>query len=74
MTAPDPHYDDPNSTAAAVELLRRHDAQEPEANITSAVRDFLTATGLTKPEEIVEENPPSDSSRQAVDLPPWTPS
>ena len=42
--------------------------QEPEANITSAVRDFLTSTGLTKPEEIVEENPPSNSSRQAVDL------
>ena len=62
------HYDDPGSTAAAVELLRRHDAQEPEANITSAVRDFLTATGLAKPEEIDEENPPSDSSRQAVDL------
>ena len=62
------HYDDPGSTAAAVELLRWHDGQEPEANITSAVRDFLTATGLTKPEEIVEENPPSDSSRQVVDL------
>ena len=68
MTAPEPHYDDPGSTAAAAELLRRHDAQEPEANITSAVRDFLTATGLTRHEEIVEENPPSDSSRQAVDL------
>ena len=68
MTGSELHYDDPNSTAAAVELLRRHDAQEPEANITSAVRDFLTATGLTKPEEIVEENPPTDSSRQAVDL------
>ena len=68
MTGPELRYDDPGSTAAAVELLRRHDGQEPEANITSAVRDFLTATGLTKPEEIVEENPPSDSSRQVVDL------
>ena len=68
MTGSELRYDDPGSTAAAVELLRRHDAQEPEANITSAVRDFLTSTGLTKPEEIVEENPPSNSSRQAVDL------
>ena len=68
MTGSELRYDDLGSTAAAVELLRRHDAQEPEANITSAVRDFLTSTGLTKPEEIVEENPPSDSSRQAVDL------
>ena len=68
MTGSELRYDDPGSTTAAVELLRRHDAQEPEANITSAVRDFLTSTGLTKPEDIVEENPPSDSSRQAVDL------
>ena len=68
MTESELRYDDPGGTAAAVELLRRHDAQEPEANITSAVRDFLTSTGLTKPEEIVEENPPSNSSRQAVDL------
>ena len=68
MNASEPPYDDPGSTAAAVELLRRHDAQEPEANITSAIRDFLTATGLTRANEIVEENPPSDSSRQAVDL------
>ena len=68
MSASELRYDDPGSTAAAIELMRRHEAQEPEANITSAVRDFLTATGLTKPEEIVEENPPSDSSRQAVDL------
>ena len=68
MTGSELRYDDPGGTAAAVELLRRHDAQEPEANITSAVRDFLTSTGLTKPEEIVEENPPSNSSRQAVDL------
>ena len=68
MTESELRYDDPGGTAAAVELLRRHDAQEPEANITSAVRDFLTSTGLTKPEEIVEENPPSNSSQQAVDL------
>ena len=54
---------------AAGELLRRHNAGEPEANITSAVRDFLIATGLVRSEEIIEENPPSaDGSRLAVDL------
>ena len=31
-------------------------------------RDFLIATELAKSDEIVEENPPSDSSRRAVDL------
>ena len=68
MTGSELRYDDPGSTAAAVELLRRHDAQEPEANITTAIRDFLIATGLARADEIAEENPPSDSSRQAVDL------
>ena len=62
---------DPNDsrcTDAAVEILRRHDNDEPEANITSAVRDFLIATRLAKSTEIVEENPPSQQSRRAVDL------
>ena len=54
---------------AAAEILRRHDSNEPEANITSAVRDFLILTGLARSEEITEENPPSpDGSRRAVDL------
>ena len=59
---------DPNSKNAAAEILRRHDKGEPEANITSAVRNFLTVTGLVKDEEIVEENPPAEGSRRAVDL------
>ena len=60
---------DPRYTDAAAEILRRHDSNEPEANITSAVRDFLILTGLAKSEEITEENPPSpDGSRRAVDL------
>ena len=42
---------------AAAEILRRHDKGEPEANITTAVRDFLTVTGLVKAEQIFEENP-----------------
>ena len=59
---------DPNCKNAAAEILRRHDIGAPEANITTAVRDFLTATGLVKDEEMDEENPPAEGSRQAVDL------
>ena len=59
---------DPRYLHAADEILRRHDSFQPEANITSAVRDFLILTGLARSEEMVEENPPSDGSRRAVDL------
>ena len=59
---------DPRYANAAAEILRRHDRGEPEANITSAVRDFLILTGLARSEEIIEENPPSEGSRRAVDL------
>ena len=61
-------YNAPRYAQAAAEILRRHDAGEPEANITSAVRDFLIATGLVRADEIVEENPPAQGSRRAVDL------
>ena len=61
-------YDDPKYAAGAAEILRRHDNGEPEANITSAVRDFLIPTGLARNDEINEENPPADTSRRAVDL------
>ena len=60
--------DDPKYRNAVAEILRRHDRGEPEANITSAVRDFLILTGLARSEEMLEENPPSDASRRAVDL------
>ena len=65
-----PHLDDhdPKYAASAAEILRRHDNGEPEANITSAVRDFLILTGLARSDEINEENPPADTSRRAVDL------
>ena len=67
-----PVHIDPNDSRyadAAAEILRRHDSNEPEANITSAVRDFLILTRLARSEEITEENPPSpDGSRRAVDL------
>ena len=60
--------DDPKYRDAAPQILLRHDNFQPEANITSAARDFLILTGLARSEEIVEENPPSDASRRAVDL------
>ena len=61
-------YRDPRYADAAAEILRRHDDFQAEANITSAVRDFLILTGLARSDEIVEENPPSGASRRAVDL------
>ena len=61
-------YKDPRYAQSAGEILRRHAAFESEANITSAVRDFLILTGLAQGHEIIEENPPSESSRRAVDL------
>ena len=61
-------YDNAECELAAGEILRRHEGGEVEANITSAVRDFLVATGLAKVDEMVEENPPSEDSRRAVDL------
>ena len=59
---------DPKYPSLAAVILERHQNNAAEANITSAVRDFLIQTGLAKSDEIVEENPPSDRSRQAVDL------
>ena len=60
--------DDAKYKQAVAEILRRHDEGQPEANITSAVRNFLVLTELVPSDEIVEENPPSDGSRRAVDL------
>ncbi len=67
MTA---HLDvnEPQYARAAAAILERHERNEPEANITSAVRDFLILTRLANAEQMVEENPPSDGSRRAVDL------
>ena len=61
-------YADARCARAAAEILRRHANAEPEANITSAVRDFLVTTGLVTPSEIVEEASPALDSRRAVDL------
>ena len=59
---------DPGYARAAERILRLHDNFEAEANVTSAIRDFLILTGLARADEMVEENPPSDGSRRAVDL------
>ena len=64
------HIDDndPKFRDAAAEILRRHEKYDAEANITTAVRDFLVLTGLATGDGIVEENPPAEHSRRAVDL------
>ena len=62
------NVNDPRYLDAAAAILRRHDNFEAEANITTAVRDFLIITGLVNADEIIEENPPSVESRCAVDL------
>ena len=60
----------PGTKQAAAEILRRHDKGEPEANITSAVRNFLTVPPASSRTRTIveEENPPAEGSRRAVDL------
>ena len=62
------NIDDPRYAASAAEILRRHNEGAAEANITSAVRDFLILTGLVESHEVVEEAPPAEGSGSAVDL------
>ncbi len=61
-------YTDPTYREAAADILHRHDNLQAEANITSAIRAFLTLTGLAEDREIVEEKSPALGSRHAVDL------
>lgn len=62
-------YADPKYAEAARRIVKLHENYEAEANITTAIRDFLVLTGLAKADEIVEEAPPStDFPRLAVDL------
>ena len=56
------------ATAAANQILRRWERNEAEANITSAIRDFIVSANLAKPDEMQEEVHPSDASRSLVDL------
>ena len=58
----------PKFKQLAAAILLRYESGAPEANITSAIRDFLITTELAKSDEIEEENPPSDATRRAVDL------
>ena len=57
-----------DSEKAAGELLRRHGLNQAEANITSAVRDFLRATSLLTAEEMEEEQHPAPDSAREIDL------
>ncbi len=61
-------YNDPKYQTAAAAILQRRGNNESEANITSAVRDFLLSTRLVAPDEIAEEVSPSDRSVSRVDL------
>ena len=56
------------ATAAADRILQRYRRNEAEANITTAIRDFIVSANLAKPDEMQEEVHPSDASRSLVDL------
>ena len=60
--------DDPRYRQAAAELLSRHNLYEAEANITSAIRDFLLISGLVQSNQIHEEHAPASGLPQAVDV------
>ena len=51
---------DPKYRKGTAEIATRHDNFEPEANITSAVRDFLILTGLARREEPAFGRPEAD--------------
>ena len=63
-------YKDPRYAESAGEILRRHHGAETEANITSAVRDFLILTGLARSREIIEENPHAGDLRATHPIDP----
>ena len=59
---------DPKYALAAADILGRHNNDENETNITSAIRDFLVTTGLVHRGQIIEEDSPAEGSRSSVDL------
>ena len=61
-------YTDPTYREAAADILHRYENLQAEANITSAIRDFLIKTKLARQDEIHEEKSPALGSRHAVDL------
>ena len=68
MTTQANNLDEARCREAAAEMLRRHANHEHEANITSAVRNFLTTTELVESGMIAEETRPAPRSRNSVDL------
>ena len=68
MTTQANNLDEARCREAAAEMLRRHANYEHEANITSAVRNFLTTTGLVETGMIAEETQPAPGSLNSIDL------
>ena len=60
--------DNSECRGVADELLTRHTLLQPEANITSQIREFLVRTGLVESGDIREEVAPAEGSGNSVDL------
>ena len=52
----------------AAEILRRHNQGDSEADIRSAVRDFIIQTGLVTASEVTQEESPTEAASGRVDL------
>ena len=59
---------DPKYRKAAARILRAYDHPNTEAEVTTAIREFLVETELADRDEIHEEFHPAEGSRSAVDL------
>ena len=54
--------------ALAGEILRRHNRGDSEADIRSAVRDFMIQTNLVAANEVSQEESPTEGAAGRVDL------
>ena len=52
----------------AAEILRRHNQGDSEADIRSAVRDFIIQSGLVTASEVTQEESPTEAASGRVDL------
>ena len=52
----------------AAEILNRHDRGDSEADIRSAVRDFIIQSGLVTASEVTQEESPTQAAAGRVDL------
>ena len=52
----------------AAEILRRHNQGDSEADIRSAVRDFIIQSGLVTAGEVTQEESPTEAASGRVDL------